>query len=155
MRDRKFVCEHRGGLLSREHHYQLMNWAIRCAEHIFPLLGEKVDERLIKALKVARNWSVGIASVGEARKASVDAHTVARESSNPITIAVARSVGHAVATAHAADHALGAALYAWRAIKSEEKNVELEKRWQEKQLSLEIKELVQIALRNKEKHFKI
>jgi len=118
MRDKKFVAKHRGGLLSREQHIQLMNWAVRCAEHILPFLDEKVDERLIKALQIAKNWSDGITSVGEAREASVNAHKVARESSDPITIAVARSVGHAVATAHAADHSLGAALYAWKVLKN-------------------------------------
>jgi len=155
MRDRRFVAQHRGGLLKKEHHYLLMNWAVRCAEHILPLLGEKIDERLIKALKVAKRWPVGGASVGEARKASLDAHTVARESSNPTIIAIARSVGQAVATAHMADHALGAALYAWRAVKNAGKKIELERRWQEEQLPLEIKEMVLAALKDKGKYFKI
>ncbi|GAB4112863.1 MAG: hypothetical protein Kow00103_03400 [Candidatus Caldatribacteriota bacterium] len=155
MRDKKFVATHRGGLLSREQHIQLMKWAVRCAEHILPFLREKVDERLIKALQIARNWTVGIASVGEARKASVDAHKVARESSDPITIAVARSVGHAVATAHAADHSLGAALYACKALKNAGKNVELEKRWQEEQLTWEIREIVLRGLKEKGIHFKL
>jgi len=155
MRDKKFVAKHRGGLLSREQHIQLMNWAVRCAEHILPFLDEKVDERLIKALQIARDWSAGIASAGEARKASVNAHKVARESSDPLTIAVARSVGHTVATAHAADHSLGAALYAWKVFKNAGKNVELEKRWQEEQLPLEIREIVLKGLKEKGIHFKL
>ncbi len=50
----------------------------------------------------------GNASVGEARKASVASHAVTMESSNPTAIVVARSVGHAVSTAHS----LGTAYYA-------------------------------------------
>jgi hypothetical protein len=38
-------------------------------------------------------------------------------------IAVARSVGHAVATAHIADHSLGAAWYALKAVKSAGKSI--------------------------------
>jgi len=55
---------------------------------------------------------MGNIPVGGAMKDSLGAHAVARESINPISIAVARSIGQAVATAHMADHSLGAALYA-------------------------------------------
>jgi hypothetical protein len=58
------------------------------------------------------------ASVAEARKASVAPHAVARESPNPVKIAVGRSVGHAVETDHMADHFLGAAWYALKAVKN-------------------------------------
>jgi hypothetical protein len=109
MRDIRFITEHRGGLLKKEQHYQLIKWASGCSEHVLYLTGEKIDERLKNALITARLWRQGNASVGDARKASVGAHTVARESSNPTAIAVARSVGHAVATANMVDHSLGAA----------------------------------------------
>ena len=118
MRDSRFVAEHRGGPLKKEQHRQLMQWGCICAENVLSLLGKKIDERLLKAITVAKDWLTGNASVGEARKASVGAHDVAREASNPISIAVARSVGHAVATAHMADHSLGAAIYALKAVKS-------------------------------------
>ena len=111
MRDKRFVAEHRGGPLKKEQHYQLIKWACDCAEHVLHLFGEKIDERLINALCVAKEWKQGNASVGDARKASLDAIATANKSSNPTAIAVARSVGHAVATAHMADHSLGAALY--------------------------------------------
>lgn len=81
-------------------------------------------------------------TVDESREASVKAHSVAREATNPTAIAVARSVGHAVATAHMADHSLGAALYALKAIKSEKASIELEMEWQHERLPKEIKALV-------------
>jgi hypothetical protein len=149
MRDKRFVAEHRGGPLKKEQHYQLTQWACNCAEHVLPLFGEKIDERLINALNAAKAWKQGKASVGDARKASVGAHAVARESSNPTAIAVARSVGHAVATAHMADHALGPAFYALKAVKYEGKSIDTERKWQDEQLPLEIKELVLSARKSK------
>ena len=145
MRDRRFVAEHRGGPLKKEQHYQLMTWACDCAEHVLPLFGENIDERLKNALNVAKAWKQGHASVGDARKASVGAHAAARESSNPTAIAVARSVGHAVATAHMADHSLRAAWYALKAVKNAGQSVDAERKWQDEQLPSEIKELVLTA----------
>ena len=145
MRDKRFVAEHRGGPLKKEQHYQLIKWACDCSRHVLYLFGEKIDERLINALDTAHAWERGNASVGDARKASVAAHAVARESSNPTAIAVARSVGHAVATAHMADHSLGAAWYALKAVKNSDKSVDAERKWQNEQLPPEIKELVLTA----------
>ena len=104
MRDKGFVAEHRGGSLRKEQHFQLMAWACSCAENVLHLYGEKIDKRLLKALIVGKEWREGKGSVGAARKASLDAIAVANESSIPAAISVARSVGHAVATAHMADH---------------------------------------------------
>ena len=149
MRDKRFVAKHRGGPLKKDQHYQLIQWACDCAEHVVPLFGEKMDERLTSALIVAYKWKTANASTGDARKASVDAHTVARECSNPTGIAVARSVGHAVATAHMADHSLGAAWYALKAVKSAGKSIDEERKWQDERLPSEIKQLVLSARSNK------
>jgi hypothetical protein len=107
------------------------------------------------ALIVAKEWIKGNASVGEARNASLAAHSVAREVSNPILTAVARSVGHAVATAHMADHSLGAALYALKAVKNAGESIEIEKNWQNAQLPVQIKELVIDARNRKEANLKL
>jgi hypothetical protein len=98
---------------------------------------------------VAKEWKSGNASVGDARKAAVGAHAVARESSNPTAIAVARSVGHAVATAHMADHSLGAAWYALKAVKNAGKSIDAERKWQDEQLPSEIKDLVLTARKSR------
>jgi len=113
------------------------------------LFGEKIDERLKNALNVAKKWKQGNASVGDARKASLSAIAVANESSNPAAISVARSVGHAVATAHMADHSLVAAWYALKAVKNVGKSIDAERKWQNEQLPLEIKELVLTARKAK------
>jgi hypothetical protein len=94
---------------------------------------------------VAAYWIRGKASVGEARAASMNAIAVAHEALVPSAIAVARSVGHAVATAHMADHCLGAALYALKAVKSADRSPEAERRWQDDRLPSAIKDLVLTA----------
>ncbi len=145
MRDKRFVAEHRGGPLKKEQHYQLIKWACDCSENVLYLFGEKIDERLKNALDVAHAWENGNASVGDARNASLGAIAVARESSDQTAIAVARSVGHAVATAHMADHSLRAAWYALKAVKNSGKSVDAERKWQNEQLPPEINELVLTA----------
>ena len=149
MRDKRFIVEHRGGPLKKEQHYQLIKWACNCAEHVLHLFSEKIDQRLKNALNLAKEWKQGNASVGDARKASLGAIAVAHESSNLTSIAVACSVGHAVATAHMADHSLGAAWYALKAVKYSGKSVEAERKWQDKQLPSEIKELILTARKSK------
>jgi hypothetical protein len=146
MRDKRFIAEHRGGPLNKGQHQLLMQWACDCAEHVLHLYGEVIDARLIHALDVAKKWQQGNASVGDARNAAVGAHAVAREATNPTAAAVARAVGHAVATAHMADHALGPALYALRAVQNAGKSIDAEMKWQNERLPPEITELVLSAL---------
>jgi hypothetical protein len=149
MRDQRFVARHRGGPLEKEQHRQLITWACACAEHVLSLFLEKPDERLEDALLVAKAWAQGNASTGAAMKASLVAHAVARESSNPTSIAAARSVGQAVATAHMADHALGAGWYALKAVKIAGGSADAERRWQDEQLPPEIRELVLSARKSR------
>jgi len=149
MRDKRFIAEHRGGLLKKEQHYQVITWACDCAENVLHLFGEIPDERLKNALHVAKEWAKGNTSTGDAMKASVAAHAVAGESSHPTSRAVARSVGHAVATAHMADHSLGAALYALKAVKNAGKSPDAERRWQDEQLPSEIKDLILTARKSR------
>ncbi len=158
MRDKRFAAVHRGGTLTKDNHHKLIKWCRMCSEHVLSLIDKNIDERLIRALNAAKEWEKDKAATGEAMKASVGAHAAARESSNPISKAVARSVGHAAATAHMADHSMGAALYALKAVKIAGKSIEAERKWQYKQLQKlppEIAELVLTAMNMKEKGFKL
>jgi hypothetical protein len=123
----------------------MIKWACECAEHVLPMFGNKIDKRLKHAITMAKEWEKGNVPTGDAMKASLGAHAAARESSDPISIAVARAVGQAVATAHSADHSLGAAWYALKAVKYAGKSIDAERKWQNKQLPSEIKELVLTA----------
>ncbi|MEI8204403.1 MAG: putative immunity protein [Bacteroidota bacterium] len=148
MRDKHFIRIERGGLLSREQHYLMMKWACACAEHVLFLCENSAQQRLIMILNIANQWKTGKATVGEARNAALEAIKLARESDNRTIVAVTRSVGHAVATAHMADHALRAADYALKAIKTTNNAVETERIWQNEQLDAEIAEIISNA-RNK------
>ena len=146
MRDKQFVAVHRGGPLTLEHHRLLIGWAHDCAEHLLPLFGSEPDERLTHALEVAKAWERGEASVGDARNAAFGAHAVARETSDPAASAVARAVGHAVATAHMADHALGPVWYGKKAVRAAGQSAEAERIWQDARIPIEVRDLVLSAL---------
>jgi hypothetical protein len=149
MRDKGFVAVHRGGLLTKERHHQLIRWARECSEHVLSLINKNIDQRLFYALNVAKEWEQEKATVGKARKASLGAIAVANETSNEIVTTVARSIGHAVATAHMADHSIGAAEYALKAVKLSGKSFEIERKWQDEQLAPEISELILTAREKK------
>ena len=130
-----FIAEHRGGPLTKENHRQLMKWARECSKHVLFLINQEIDERLTYALDIAKKWEQDNVPTGIAVKASLGAHAVARESKDPVSKAVARSIGQAVATAHMADHSLGGAFYALKAVKLANKEVDREKEWQNHKLT--------------------
>lgn len=149
-RDRRFVAVHRGGLLDLPRHRLLASWAADCAEHVLPLFTTKYpdDDRPRRAIETARRWSRGQATVGEAREAALAAHAAARTASDAAAREVARAAGHAVATAHMADHELGAAAYAIRAVRRAAPPPgamsvgKRECQWQREQLRDAVRELV-------------
>ena len=146
MRDERYKAVHRGGSLNLEHHRLLTTWAAACAEHVLRLFTEPYpeDNRPIKALETARAWARGETTVGEARSAALEAHAAARDAGGAARL-VARASGHAVATAHMADHAPKAASYAAKAVEAvnEGRNGAAEERaWQKEQLPKDIRELV-------------
>src|SRR5262245_43803435 len=111
MRDQRFIALHRGGTLARTDHTFLARLAADCAERVLPLFARHSDDvRLQRALEIGRAWANGEVKTGVAMKASLAAHAAAREACDKAAVAAARSAGHAVATAHAADHSLGALL---------------------------------------------
>lgn len=155
MRDKRFIAEHRGGSLSEENHRQLARWACNCARHVTSLFGGGPDPEIEQVLLTAESWCNGSATVGDARQASLKAIGLANGSTDPVSLALARCAGHAVATAHMADHALEAAMYALKAVKLAGKPVEQERKWQNSQLPEEIKVLVLSARQEKESHFRL
>ncbi len=81
-------------------------------------------------------------------RASLSAHAAARASLTPTAVAVARAVGQAVATAHMADHSLGAAWYALKGVQTLNQSVDDERKWQNGQLPDALKALVLSARSN-------
>lgn len=143
MRDRRFVAQHRGGPLSMHNHQLMALWAAACAEHVLVALWKADnDRRPFEAIRQARAWAGGEISVGDARQAAVAAHAAAREAKDPAAIAAARAAGHAAATAHMADHCLGAAGYALKAAQLGGIGTEQERKWQAQQLTVSIRDLI-------------
>ena len=151
MRDRRFVARHRGGPLDLAQHRGLAAWAAPCAAHVLPLFRVcSGDDRPQHAVTAAEAWSGGEIQVGAAQKAAVAAHAAARSVKSKSAIAAARAAGHAAATAHMADHSLGAAAYALKAVEVTGASVEIERAWQVVQLPDELRDLVTSGLANLE-----
>ena len=154
LRNPRFVTIRRGGNLSPDEHIKLMQWAISCFSRVVIYSGEKLDEPISHAIKVAEGWCRGTYTTGDAISASRSVHSFATRSFDPVVQAVARSVGQGVATAHMADHCVGAALYAQKVLKLAGKSYEEEKMWQVErlnQLPKDLADLVRATLSNKEK----
>ncbi|MCE7981517.1 MAG: hypothetical protein DYG89_10015 [Caldilinea sp. CFX5] len=157
-RDPRFVTIRRGGMLEDTHHRLLAAWAANCAEHVLAYFEAQQpdDDRPRQAIAQARAWSRGEISMTQAREAAYAAHDAARSATGAAREA-ARAAGHAVATAHMADHELGAAAYAIRAVRAaspvekREETGRSECRWQREQLPDAIRDLVlsDQALRNR------
>ncbi len=107
-----------------------MKWAITCYEHILPYYGDKDEPVLHDAMNLALTWLQGASSTGDLMKASRKVHTFARTIPDPLARAIVRSIGQGVATAHMADHCIGAALYAQKAANLAGIKASEEKAWQ-------------------------
>lgn len=147
VRDPRFIADHRGGLLGSDDHRALARWAADCAERLLPVFEEhSADPRPREAVATARRWAEGDATVGEARRASVAAHACARETKDPAAVAVARAAGHAVATAHMADHSPGPVIYGAKALAATGGSIEDEVGWQIGRLPPHLRGMVVTAL---------
>jgi hypothetical protein len=149
MRDKIWVLEHRGGLLKIEQQKQLMKWAIDCVNHLLLLLNNNINEKIINAINIGNNWIIGKAKTGDAINCSREIIKYVKTLNNKIEIAITRAAGHAVATAHMADHSMGPVFYGKKAIKISGGNMETEISWQIEHIPKDIKELVLLGLKNK------
>jgi hypothetical protein len=149
MRDKTWVLEHRGGTLKKEQQKELMKWAIACVNHLLPLLGNKTNEKIIDAINTGNNWILEKAKTGDAMKSAREILKYVRTLDDELEIAVTRAAGHAVATAHMADHSLGPVKYGLDAVKISGGSVEKEVEWQIANIPDELKGLVLEGLINK------
>ena len=149
MRNPRLVTIRRGGTLRDADHRRLAAWAAVCAEHMLPIFerARPGDDRPRRAIEQARAWARGEITMTQAREAAYAAHAAAREAEGAAKEA-ARAAGHAVAVAHMADHELGAAAYAIRAVRATAPEAQRaaagrrECRWQRGRLPAPIRALV-------------
>lgn len=147
MRDRRFVAGHRGGLLDLARHRLLAGWAADCAERVVPLF-ERVGgiDGPRRAIEIGREWARGEVKTGVAQRAAWECHAAARAVEDPAAVAAARAVGHAVATAHFADHSLGSVIYGVKAVQAAWESAGDEFAWQMGRIPDAVRELVTSGL---------
>ena len=147
--DPRLVTVRRGGSLTDEHHHLLALWAATCAEHVLGLL-EAVrpdDERPRQAVEHARAWVRGDVRMMVARAAGGHAMGAARDLRGAARYA-AYAAGQAAVVAHVAEHDLGAAAYAVKAVRAAAAPGDAaaagqrECRWQRDQLPDAVRDLV-------------
>jgi hypothetical protein len=149
MRDNKWILEHRGGSLNKDQQKQLMKWAINCVKHLLPLLNNNINEKITDAINIGNEWINEKAKTIEAMNKSREINKYVNTLNNELEIAITRAAGHAVASAHMADHSLGTVYYGLKAVKITGGSVESEINWQINHIPDDIKELVLEGLKNK------
>ncbi|WP_212755282.1 putative immunity protein [Flexivirga aerilata] len=139
----------RGGTLTDEHHRLLALWAADCAERVLPLFESKRpdDPRPREAIEQIRAWSRGEVGMMTSRAAGGHAMGAARPLRGAPRFA-AYAAGQAGVVAHVAEHDLGAAAYAIKAVRAAApKGMEAaagaaEGHWQREQLPDAVRDLV-------------
>ncbi|MEO7422564.1 MAG: putative immunity protein [Ornithinibacter sp.] len=119
VRDPRLVTIRRGGTLTDEDHRLLALWAASCAEHVLHLFesGEPEDTRPRDAIAHARAWARGEVTMMQSRAAGGHAMGAARPHAGAPRFA-AYSAGQAACVAHVAEHDLGGAAYAIKAVQA-------------------------------------
>ena len=146
-RDPRLITIRRGGLLGDADHQLLALWAAKCAEHVLSLFEaeEPTDPRPRNAVEAARAWARGEMKMMDARAAGGHAMGAARPLRGAARFA-AYAAGQAACVGHVAEHDLGAAAYAIRAVQAASPGStnagRLERDWQRDQLPEQIRALV-------------
>ena len=149
IRDPRLVTVRRGGTLTDDDHRLLALWAATCAEHVLDLFesAQPDDPRPRDAIDHTRAWVRGEVAMMQSRAAGGHAMGAARDLRGAARHA-AYAAGQAACVAHVAEHDLGAAAYAIKAVRAAAPTGEdlvagrLECPWQREQLPDAVRELV-------------
>lgn len=147
VRDPAMVTIRRGGTLTDDDHRLLALWAADCAEHVLHLFEHEQpeDTRPRNAVTAARAWAEGNMPMMQARATGGHAMGAARPLKGAARF-VAYSAGQAACVGHVAEHDLGAAAYAVKAIRSAQPENphagRAERDWQRDRLPGQIRQLV-------------
>lgn len=100
-------------LIEKQKHRTLILWAFDCVQLPLQWLHEKYPEekRPQKAIQECQKWAQGKVKMPIAKKAILQAHSVAKQINDPIGIALCHAVGQAGSTVHVETHALGLVFY--------------------------------------------
>lgn len=103
-------------------------------EHLAFIAGLSVDPLLSQALEIGKAWSNHGVPSGPAMQMSRSIHKQARELASEEQRLFYRAVGHAVATAHMADHSLGPIYYGRKLLVLKDLDANAELAWQLRKL---------------------
>jgi hypothetical protein len=148
-RDPRLVTVRRGGTLTDMDHHLLALWAAQCAEHVLRLFESERpdDERPRRAIELGRSWARGEVTMTVARTAAGHANGAARDLTGAPRFA-AYAAAQAANVAHVAEHDLGAAAYAIKAVRAAappeqaQSAGRAECQWQRDQLPARLRDLV-------------
>ncbi|MDN5686581.1 MAG: hypothetical protein L0G94_07855 [Brachybacterium sp.] len=146
VRDPRLVTIRRGGTLRDEDHQLLALWAADCADHVLELFEAErpEDPRPREAIAAARAWAGGELPMMRARAAGGHAMGAARPLRGAPRFA-AYAAGQSACVGHVAEHDLGAAAYALKAVRGargDDAALRAERDWQHSQVPAPIRELV-------------
>ncbi|HEY8307913.1 MAG TPA: hypothetical protein VIG79_14680 [Lapillicoccus sp.] len=149
VRDPRLVTIRRGGTLTDADHRLLALWAATCAEHVLHLFesARPDDPRPRAAVEHAHAWVRGEVAMRQSRAAGGHAMGAARDLRGAARHA-AYAAGQAACVAHVAEHDLGAAAYAIKAVRAAAPSGNdlaagrLEGQWQRDQLPDAVRALV-------------
>ncbi|BBY16465.1 putative immunity protein [Mycolicibacterium litorale] len=147
VRGPRLVTIRRGGTLTDDHHRLIALWAAECAEHVLGHFAtvRPDDPRPREAVAAARAWARGDLAMMRARAAGGHAMGAARHLRGAARFA-AYSAGQAACVGHVAEHGLGAAAYAIKAVRSAHPDDphagRAERDWQRRRLPHAIRGLV-------------
>ncbi|MDH6678503.1 hypothetical protein M2284_002706 [Rhodococcus sp. LBL1] len=147
VRDPRMVTIRRGGSLTDADHRLLALWAAECADHVLCLFEREHpgDHRPRDAVAAARAWARGDMPMMRARAAGGHAMGAARPLVGAARFA-ADAAGQAACVGHVAEHDLGAAAYAIKAVRSAQpgnsRAGRIERDWQRDKLPEPVRTLV-------------
>lgn len=105
-------------LIEQQKHRTLAMWAFDCVQIPLVAFEEKYpnEYRPRKALELCKEWAKGMIKMPIAKRAILEAHTVAKEIDDQEYVALVHAIGQGVATVHVETHALGLVFYELSAI---------------------------------------
>ncbi len=100
-------------LIRRQSHRTLVLWALEGCRPPLALLARRWpgEQRPVQAVQAARLWAQGRIKMPAARRAILAAHAAAKETADPVSIALCHAIGQACGTVHVETHAIGLAMY--------------------------------------------
>lgn len=100
-------------LIRQQSHRALVLWALEGCQDPLALLADRWpgEQRPAQAVQAARLWAQGRIKMPAAQRAILAAHAAAKDTDDPVSIALCHAVGQACGAVHVETHAIGLPMY--------------------------------------------